>query len=73
MALTETQPPTTPPPTMQIDQMHTCPECSHKFDLVITLGDPPSFIPDECPECNREILEEEVELSESPEEENPFI
>ena len=43
------------------------------MDLTITLGDPPSFIPDECPECNREIFEEEVELSESPEEENPFI
>ena len=42
--------------------MHTCPECSHKIDLTITLGDPPSFIPDECPECNREILEEEVEI-----------
>ena len=47
---------------MQIDQMHTCPECSHKIDLTITLGDPPSFIPNECTECNREILEEEVEI-----------
>lgn len=46
---------------MQTSKNHTCPECSHEFDLTITLGDPPSFIPDECPECNREILEEEVE------------
>jgi ssDNA-binding Zn-finger/Zn-ribbon topoisomerase 1 len=46
---------------MQIDQMHICPECSHKFDLTITLGDPPFFSPEECPECNREIDQEEVE------------
>jgi len=46
---------------MQISQNHTCPECDCEFDLTITLGDPMFFSPEECPDCNREIDQEEVE------------
>jgi ssDNA-binding Zn-finger/Zn-ribbon topoisomerase 1 len=44
---------------MKISKNHTCPECSHEFDLTITLGNPMFFDPEECPECNHEIEQEE--------------
>jgi predicted RNA-binding Zn-ribbon protein involved in translation (DUF1610 family) len=46
---------------MKTDQHHTCTECNHEIDLTITLGDPMFFDPPECPNCNREIEQEEVE------------
>jgi len=48
---------------MQVSHIHTCPECSHEFDLTITLGDPAFFSPEECPDCNHEIDQDDIDES----------
>jgi len=54
---------------MKIDQNYTCPECDLFIDLTITLGDPMFFSPSDCPSCNHEIMQEEIEPNTEIEEE----